>query len=195
MTEAQRARKGSRYAALLRGINVGGKNLLPMKALAAMFAEAGCQNISTYIQSGNVVFGAKAGVVAGLGAAVARQVEAQFGLRVPVVVRSAAELEKVIAGNPFLQGGVETDMLHVCFLADLPDAAMTAGLDAGRSAPDEFVVVGREIYMRLPNGMARTKLTNAYFDSKLKTVSTMRNWRTVLKLAELTAETRMPTGL
>ena len=187
MTEAQRARIGLRYAALLRGINVGGKNVLPMKALAAMFAEAGCQDISTYIQSGNVVFGAKAGVVAGLGAAVTRQVEAQFGLRVPVVVRSAAELEKVIAGNPFLQDGVETNMLHVCFLEDLPDAARTAGLDAGRSAPDEFVVVGREIYMRLPNGMARTKLTNAYFDSKLKTVSTMRNWRTVLKLAELTA--------
>jgi uncharacterized protein (DUF1697 family) len=78
-------------------------------------------------------------------------------------------------------------MLHVCFLADWPGKDLVAGLDAGRSAPDAFTVVGREIYMQLVNGVAGTKLTNAYFDSKLKTVSTMRNWRTVLKLAEMLA--------
>jgi uncharacterized protein (DUF1697 family) len=76
-------------------------------------------------------------------------------------------------------------MLHVCFLADLPDADKVAGLDAGRSTPDAFTVVGREIYMRLVKGVSGTKLTNAYFDSRLKTVSTMRNWRTVLKLGEM----------
>jgi uncharacterized protein (DUF1697 family) len=67
----------------------------------------------------------------------------------------------------------------------MPAAADVAGLDAARSAPDAFTVLGREIYLQLPIGMARTKLTNAYFDSKLRTVSTARNWRTVLKLAEL----------
>jgi uncharacterized protein (DUF1697 family) len=176
-----------RHAALLRGINVGGKNMLPMKELAGMFAAAGCGEVATYIQSGNVVFCAKDKVAAGLGELIAKQVEARFGLKVPVVLRSAAELETVIRSNPFLQAGAAEETLHVAFLADRPAAALVAGLDARRSAPDEFAVVGREIYLRLVSGVSGTKLSNAYFDSKLKTVSTIRNWRTVLKLVEMTA--------
>jgi uncharacterized protein (DUF1697 family) len=177
----------SRHVALLRGINVGGKNMLPMKELAAMFAKAGCADVTTYIQSGNVVFCAEDKVVEGLGAGIAKQVEARFGIRVPVVLRAAAEIDAVLRANPFLKAGASEETLHVCFLADRPGKDLVAGLDAGRSTPDAFAVVGREIYMQLVNGMARTKLTNAYFDSKLKTVSTMRNWRTVLKLAEMLA--------
>jgi uncharacterized protein (DUF1697 family) len=71
------------------------------------------------------------------------------------------------------------------FLADRPDQAKIAALDPGRSAPDEFSVLGQEIYLHLPNGMGRTKLSNAWFDSKLATVSTCRNWRTVTKLLEM----------
>jgi uncharacterized protein (DUF1697 family) len=111
----------------------------------------------------------------------------RFGLRVPVVLRTAAEINAVIRGNPFLKAGASEEMLHVCFLADRPGKDLVAGLDAGRSTPDAFAVMGREIYMQLVNGVSGTKLTNAYFDSKLKTVSTMRNWRTVLKLAEMLA--------
>jgi len=179
------AKTSSKHVVLLRGINVGGKNMLPMKELVGMFVAAGCADVTTYIQSGNVVFSADAKVVAGLGSLIAARVEQRFGLRIPVVLRTAAEMEAVIHGNPFLVGGVGEEMLHVCFLEDLPEAARVAGLDAGRSAPDAFAVVGREIYMQLVKGISGTKLTNAYFDSKLKTVSTMRNWRTVLKLAEL----------
>jgi uncharacterized protein (DUF1697 family) len=180
----------SRYVALLRGINVGGKNMLPMKDLAAMFSKAGCAEVTTYIQSGNVVFCAEDKLVAELSAGIAKQVEARFGLRVPVVLRTAAEIDAVIRANPFLtnpplKSGAKEEMLHVCFLADRPGKDLVAGLDAGRSAPDAFAVVGRDIYMQLVNGVSGTKLTNAYFDSKLKTVSTMRNWRTVLKLAEM----------
>jgi len=102
-------------------------------------------------------------------------------------LRTAAEIVAVIRGNPFLKAGVAEEMLHVCFLADQPTKDLVAALDAGRSPPDKFVVVGREIYMHLVNGGGQTKLTNAYFDSKLKTVSTVRNWRTVLKLAEMLA--------
>jgi len=183
-----------RHVALLRGINVGGKNMLPMKELVKVFVAAGCGDVMTYIQSGNVVFSASAKVVEGLGSFVASRVEKQFGLRIPVVLRTAAEMEAVIRGNPFLAAGVGEEMLHVCFLADLPDADSVAGLDAGRSAPDEFAVVGREIYMCLANGVSGTKLTNAYFDSKLKTVSTMRNWRTVLKLGEMVAGQKQATA-
>jgi uncharacterized protein (DUF1697 family) len=181
------AKASSKHVALLRGINVGGKNMLPMKELAAMFASAGCERVVTYIQSGNVVFSATDRVVVGLGEGIAQGIEAKFGIRVPVVMRSASEITGVVRGNPFLKSGASEETLHVSFLADQPNKDMVAGLDAARSAPDAFAVVGWDIYMQLVNGAARTKLTNAYFDSKLKTVSTMRNWRTVLKLAEMMA--------
>ncbi len=175
----------SKHVALLRGINVGGRNMLPMKELAAMFAKAGCADVVTYIQSGNVVFHAPDKVVAGLGGVIAKQVEKQFDLRVPVILRSAAEINAAIRTNPFLKAGESDELLHLCFLAEQPGKDLVGGLDAARSTPDAFRVVGREIYMQLVKGVSGTKLTNAYFDSKLKTVSTMRNWRTVLKLAEL----------
>jgi uncharacterized protein (DUF1697 family) len=174
----------SRYVALLRGINVGGKNTLPMKDLAAMFSAAGCEDVLTYIQSGNVVFNARPAVAAKVPAAVASAILARSGYRVPVVTRSADEVRGVAAKNPFLAGH-DPATLHVAFLADKPKAAAVASLDAGRSPPDELIVRGREIYLRLPNGVAPSKLTNAYFDSALGTTSTMRNWRTVLKLLEL----------
>jgi len=182
------AKRVPRHVALLRGINVGGKNMLPMKELAEIFATTRCSDVVTYIQSGNVVFCAEDKIAKGLGDAITRQVEKQFGLKVPVVLRSAAELQVVIGANPYLKAGTAEEMLHVSFLADRPGPDLVAGLDAARSAPDEFVVVGRDIYMKLVTGAAKTKLTNAYFDSKLKTVSTMRNWRTVLKLAEMTRD-------
>jgi len=177
--------QGARYVALLRGINVGGKNLLPMKELVEIFVTAGCADVSTYIQSGNVVFRAGEKMAMGLGGLIAGRVEEQFGLKVPVVLRTAAELEAVIRENPFLKTGAAEEMLHVSFLEERPPAELVVGLDAGRSSPDEFAVAEREIYMKLVNGVSGTKLTNAYFDSKLKTVSTMRNWRTVLKLSEM----------
>ena len=185
------AKASSRHVALLRGINVGGKNMLPMKELAAMFARAGCGDVVTYIQSGNVVFRATDQVAAGLSGAITSEVEKRFGMKVPVVLRSAAEIAAVICGNSFLLNGANEETLHVCFLADRPGKELVAGLDAGRSAPDAFAVAGREIYLHLANGVAGTKLTNAYFDSKLKTVSTIRNWRTVLKLAQLMAGPEM----
>lgn len=174
---------GDRAVALLRGINVGGKNLLPMKTLAELFVAAGCMEVKTYIQSGNVVFHSRNAKRAA--ATVREQIAARLGLKVPVVVRSAAEMNKAIRANPFLGRGLDEAWLHVMFLDDEPSAAQVADLDEARSPGDEFAVVGREIYLHLPNGAARTKLTNAYFDTRLKTVGTQRNWRTVLTLAEM----------
>lgn len=168
--------------ALLRGINVGGKNLLPMKRLAELFIAAGCTEVKTYIQSGNVVF--RNGDAELVAEKVRAEIAANFGLTVPVVVRTAAEMAKVVTSNPFGKQGVDTDWMHVMFLANAPTKEMVAALDASRGVDgEEFVVHGREVYLHLPHGAARTKLTNAYFDSKLKTVGTQRNWRTVLVLA------------
>jgi uncharacterized protein (DUF1697 family) len=169
--------------ALLRGINVGGKNILPMKALAEIFRAAGCTDVQTFIQSGNVVFTAPPGLDVAL--RVRQQIDQQFAIKVPVVLRSLAEIRLAIANNPFLKSGIDSSWLHVMFLEHEPTKEQLVGLDAHRSAPDEFVVIGRDIYLHLPNGAARTKLTNAYFDSKLKTVGTQRNWNTVLQLAQM----------
>jgi uncharacterized protein (DUF1697 family) len=91
----------------------------------------------------------------------------------------------VVAGHPFPAAEADEQTLHVMFLADPPNPRRVAELDSERSPPDEFVVRGREIYLRLPNGAGRSKLTNADFDTKLATITTVRNWRTVSRLLEL----------
>ena len=173
------------HVALLRGINLGGKNRLSMKDLAAIFSDAGCRTVETYIQSGNVVFAAPATLARRIPGLVEKSIEKRFGLVVPVMTRTARELRKVATGNPFLRSGADTATLHVAFLADRPSAAGIKALDPDRSKPDAFAVSGREVYLHCPNGFARTKLTNAYFDSKLGTTSTVRNWKTVITLLEL----------
>lgn len=172
-----------RHLALLRGINVGGKAILPMKELAAIFAAAGASAVKTFIQSGNVVF--DAADAAAVGALVTAEIARVYRYPGRIVLRGADELSKAYAGNPFAKAGAPVETLHVYFLADWPDAKVVQGLDAERSPGDSFAVKGREIFLHLPNGMARTKLTNAWFDAKLKTVSTARNWKTVGKLVEM----------
>jgi uncharacterized protein (DUF1697 family) len=172
-----------RHVALLRGINVGGKNKLPMKDLVALFEAAGCKNVATYIQSGNVLFDATAAVAKRIPAVIAQAIEETFGLRVPVVTRSAAELAAVAVNHPFASRDLAK--VHVMFLQAMPTPAVIADLDPERSPGDTFYVHGREIYLHLPNGVARTKLSNDYFDRQLQTVSTQRNWNTLLKLIEL----------
>lgn len=185
MTKGRTARGDVVHVALLRGINVGGKNKLPMKELATIFTAAGCTEVRTYIQSGNVVFRARPPVAKRTADFVAKRILSRFGFRVPVVLRTASDLRRVTERNPFLGPSIDTRLLHVAFLARKPSAAKVAELEPDRSPPDEFQVRGREIYLRCPNGMARTKLTNQYFDSRLATTTTVRNWRTVLKLLEL----------
>jgi uncharacterized protein (DUF1697 family) len=173
------------YLALLRGVNVGGKNKLPMKELAEIFRAAGCSDVRTYIQSGNVIFKAPVRIAKGLAERVSQAIEKDFGHKPPVVIRSLAELERAVASNPFPGGDDEENKQALMFLADEPAKEHLALLDPQRSPTDEFRPVGREIYLYLRTGFADTKLTNAWFDSKLKTVSTARNWRTVRKLLEM----------
>lgn len=184
-TRASAATSTSPYVALLRGINVGGKNKLPMSDLASIFENACANGVQTYIQSGNVVFHAPAKDVAEISIRVCSAIERNFGFRAPVVVRSAAALRKVIVNNPFPRAAADPTTLHVAFLADEPSKAAVQSLDPQRSPGDSLRVIGSEVYLHLPNGVARTKLTNDYLDRSLQTTATMRNWRTVLAIAEL----------
>jgi len=169
------------HVALLRGINLGYRRL-PMTGLADLFRSAGARDVRTYIQSGNVVFSAPAAVARRVPAIVEQAIERQYGFEVPIVMRTAAELTDVVRRNPFLNDGADAKTLHVAFLLDRPAGAKVAALDPHRSPPDTFVVRGREIYLHLPHGMGRSKLTTQYFDSTLATVTTARNWRTVQTL-------------
>ena len=174
-----------KYLALLRGVNVGGRNKLPMERLVSLFTKAGCKDVKTFIQSGNVIFNSEPALADQISSIITESILEEFGFTIPVVTRTADELVSIVRLNPFLPDEQSSKFLHVIFLADQPDASLIAALDPDRSPPDEFHVNNREIYLNCPNGMAHTKLTNAYFDSKLSTVSTARNWRTTLKLLKL----------
>jgi uncharacterized protein (DUF1697 family) len=173
------------YLALLRGINVGGKNKLPMNALVEIFVDNGCKDVRTYIQSGNVIFNAPNRVSRLVPERIATQIAERYGYRTPVILRTIEQLRDVACRNPFLAAGAALDTLYVMFLAEMPSPLNVEKLDPNRSPPDAFLVRGQEVYLHLPVGVANSKLTNAYFDSKLATTGTSRNWRTVTKLLEL----------
>ncbi len=172
-----------RYVALLRGINVGGHHKLPMADLRRVLGQAGCTEVTTYIQSGNAVFDVP--TAKGLEQNLAGALEREFGFAVPVVMRSAKQFAPVVASQPFDLSATDPKWIHVMFLSRKPSKAQVAKLDPARSPADEFEVHGAEIYVRFGKGSATSKFTNAYVDQTLGLTSTSRNWRTVLKLQEL----------
>lgn len=171
------------YIALLRGINVGGKNKLPMATLSGIVSAAGGTNVRTYIQSGNVVF--ESGEAEGFGERLTRGILEETGLKVPVIVLTRDELAAVVAGNPFLAEGAEPEALHAVFLAEAPGDTGIRQV-APELAPDErFTVVGRTVYLCCPNGIRDFKATDADLKRLMKALNTWRNWRTTMKVLEL----------
>ncbi len=187
MKRSQAARKTgavtTTFVALLRGVNVGGANRLTMAALQTAFAEAGGGGVETLLQSGNVVFDAPADAGAAVAARARASIASAHDIDAPIVLRDAESWLGLVAGNPFLAAGADPDVLHAACLSAAPSASRGSSLTV--SPPDAFVVVGADVYLRLPNGLARSKLTNAWLDARLGIVSTMRNWRTVTKLAAM----------
>jgi uncharacterized protein (DUF1697 family) len=171
------------YAALLRGVNVGGRGKLPMPALVKAFESLGYENVRSYIQSGNVVFRSTVTNPGDLSTGLERLLSEQFGLETRVLLRTHSELEAIAAGSPF------GEAVHVVFLDGTPQPTAVAALDPDRSPGDRFEVAGREIYLSLTSGAGRTKLTLDWLERRLGVAGTQRNWNTVLKLVELTAPT------
>jgi uncharacterized protein (DUF1697 family) len=177
------------YVALLRGINLGARNKVSMPDLRELFAGLGAEDVTTYLQSGNVVF--KAPAARAKPGAIEQRISRELGLDVNVLVRTPAQLARIVERNPFVgQASEPKKQLHVTFLADSPPAARVKELDPERSPPDEFRVTGREVYLHCPKGYGPSKLSNAYFEQKLGVVATTRNWNTVTQLAELAANTK-----
>ena len=163
------------YVALLRGINVGTGRKVPMHELRALFEELGHSDVRTYIQSGNVVFGAK-GTAPKIRAALEQGLERDFGFEVTVLLRTPAELASALKANPY------GEHAYVTFLDGSPDRKLVTPLDPKPFAPDEFTVRGSEVFVHCPNGYGRTKINNTFFERKLATRATTRNWRTVSTL-------------
>jgi uncharacterized protein (DUF1697 family) len=172
------------YVVLLRGINVGGKAKLPMAALRDTCAAAGCEDVVTYIQSGNVVLESKL-TADKLRAALEEAIGKDFGFNPAVMIRTARELAAVIDRNPY--AGNDEKTVHVGFLHAAPNAATKKCLAAIDCAPEELTVAGRDVYLHLPNGMGRAALPVQMERCLRPTPVTVRNWRTVTKLVELSA--------
>lgn len=171
---------------MLRGVNVSGRNRLPMPSFAAALGDLGFEEVATYVQSGNAVVVTSRGPAA-VADVVRETLADRFGLSMPLVVRTADELRAVVDANPHLAAEDDPTKLHVTFLDRDPGpsgASLEPSANAGR---DVFAVVGREIYLHCPGGYGNSKLTNDFFERRLGAVATTRNWRTVQALADMAA--------
>jgi uncharacterized protein (DUF1697 family) len=161
----------------LRSVNVGGRKV-PMADLRAVFEELGYTDVRTYIQSGNVVFDAKSGNPARIRSLIESELKSEFRMEIAVLLRTPSELGKIVKRNPFDENA------YVTFLDKAPARKLVEAIDPAAFAPDEFVVDGLEVFVRCPNGYGRTKINNAFFERKLATKATTRNWNTVALLHE-----------
>ncbi len=178
------------YISILRGINVGGHNKIPMTGLKDLYEELNLKNIITYIQSGNVIFKfAKVPSEQGLAKKIEKKILEKYGFDVPVIIRSLNEIENTLVTNPFLkQDGIDIEKLHVTFLSDVPQKAQLEAIKKYYHSPEKFIILGKEVYVYCPNGYGNTKISNTFFENKLKVTATTRNWKTVNKLADLAKE-------
>ena len=175
------------YAALLRGINVGGNAKIGMADLRRVFGALGHTDAQTYLQSGNVIFSSASEASSRLVEDIERSLARDLGVTVTVLLRTADELAQIVANNPFLGRETDPTKLHVTFLADAPGRDGSSQLETPGAQPDELALVGREVYVHCPNGYGRTKLNNAFLEKRLGVPATTRNWRTVTTLRDLTS--------
>ena len=173
------------YVSLLRGINVSGKNIIKMVDLKALFESLGLRDVVTYIQSGNVLFKSEL-KPEDLVKKIHSAIQNQFNLSIAVQVLSVDELQNIYENNPFLakQSG-DISKLHVTFLAMVPDAGLASKIIEEYDCNDEFIIYNKAIYVFCPGGYGRTKLNNNFFESKLKTKATTRNWKTIAKFIDM----------
>ncbi|MGH2686379.1 MAG: DUF1697 domain-containing protein [Actinomycetota bacterium] len=170
-----------RYAALLRGINVGGNTNIAMADLAGLLKGLGYENVSTYLRSGNAVFDARKRPKP---EDIESAIERELGVDVKVMIRTHDELVAAVEANPFPEAVENPKTLHVSFLSAAPKSPH---VDADAIAPDEVAFVGTQMYIWTPNGIGRSKVSQHASDKKLGVAATARNWNTVLKLVEMTS--------
>lgn len=178
----------TKYVAILRGINVGGKRIILMKDLVKLFESLKYYNVSTYIQSGNVFFESEDDLEESI---ISKSIEIaifeNYGFDVPVIIRTKDDLQKILLSNPFVfaDPNVAASCLHLTFLSGKPTDEQLLEMTKHDFSPDLFQISGRDVYIYCSGKYHETKLSNQFFEKKLKLSATTRNWQTVLKLAEL----------
>jgi len=172
------------WVALLRGVNVGGRRPVAMAGLRQLLVDLGFDRPRSVLQSGNLVFGARARSAAVIERAIEQAVDRRFGLETAVFVRSSAEWRRLMAANPF-PDAAEHDpaRLLVMCLRTAPAAGRLATLRSAIAGREQVEIVGLQAYLVYPDGIGRSKLTNAVIERHLGSAGTARNWNTVIKLA------------
>ncbi len=175
------------YISLLRGINVSGQKLIKMEALAALYTRIGFEDVVTYIQSGNVIFRSSETSLVQVKHRIEQGIQDMFGFNVVVIVFTPDFLLQTIENDPFSTGDIA--FRYVTFLSESDNNGIgldshLRGNDQG-SLGDQFVVAQDVVYLYCPNGYGKTKLTNTFFEKKLKQPCSTRNWKTVLALSSL----------
>jgi uncharacterized protein (DUF1697 family) len=180
------------HVSMLRGINVGGHKRIKMDRLRASFEALGFDQVKTYIQSGNVVFQTGKVPTSVLSKKIEERILKDFGFAVSVISRTADEVSRTIANNPFLkERGIDPARLHVMFLSEAPAPAALKKLADLTASPDQLRYSGREIYFYLPNGMSQSVLMKSSVNRILAVVTTTtRNWRTVNSLHQMCQDCR-----
>ncbi|GGM11315.1 hypothetical protein GCM10010129_64160 [Streptomyces fumigatiscleroticus] len=179
----------TRYAALLRGINVGGSRKVPMAELRALVEGLGHTRVRTHLQSGQAVFTAGHGDEESLAAELTRAIEQRFGFAVDVIVRDHAYLRAVAEACPFSAAEPAARQLHVTYFSAPAGEERFAGVDRAAHLPEEFRLGDRALYLYAPDGLGRSKLAEQLAKPRVNKglIATTRNWNTVTKLVELTA--------
>lgn len=171
------------YISILRGINVSGQKKMLMTDLAKLYEDLGFKEVVTYIQSGNIIFKTdKKFTDVKLAKLIEDKIVATYNFQVPVIIRTLKELQDIVFVNPF--GKEEIDSLYVTFLSNSPNAINLEKLENVNFLPDKFEIINKEIFLSV-SSYGNTKLSNNFFENKLKVTATTRNWKTVIKLLEL----------
>ena len=171
------------FISMLRGINVSGKNTIRMEELRELYETLGFKKVQTYVQSGNVIFETSDTNPSELATKIEKKIRQKFTFDVPVFIRTKSVFEKLIKNSPF--NGKDPTRLHVTFLSDKPTKPPIEEISAAKAENEELSIIGKEIYLFCPNGYGNTKLSNSFFERKLKVRATTRNWKTVNTLFSL----------
>jgi len=173
------------YLSLLRGINVSGQKKVPMAELKKLYESLKFDAVKTYIQSGNVIFQSKDKIET-LSPKIEKQIFKIFQFEVPVIHKTAADLERTLNENPFLkESDLQENKLYVVFLFEEPDKELVEKMQVYQTLSDRFAIIGTNVYLYCPDGYGNSKLNNNFFENKLKVKGTTRNWRSVNELHKL----------
>lgn len=169
---------------MLRGINVGGQKLIKMEDLKQLYVSWGFENVQTYIQSGNVIFDSSGKNISGLAKKIEKNIKSSFGFEVNVLIRTKEDFLNIIRDNPFRADKIEN--IYITFLSETPLKIPFDEINKVKDATEKYFFSEKEIYLFCPNGYGKTKLSNNYFEKKLKVFATTRNLKTINKLFLLT---------